>query len=449
MITVNGKEISLESLPVYHCHLSPAVVCVDGIFYYLFKNYLLLRDETAEPYLAAAVTYCRNPELRKTGEDDTPLPGWKLKGSYDYIPPYYSGKVDIPEKITYQGYEFTVDMVSLHAFDQSYGLKEVNLPSTVREIDLFAFTDCCRLEKLTLPGTLEYIDFKTFYNCGIEEIQLPDTVYDIRPQGCTKYGAYCVPHIKFSETPYVPDEGFAPLISFNAHHQLGNKGVIELPGTRFSTVFGFGYEWVGNEYQTVIYLNPTDRFASSKLGIGYGLDLKYVVSASETPPKIVVDNVDCLLRSGWTYTERTRDSFEKDFYEGRIVPGLHYEKDPNRFPTLIVPRGSEQAYAEADVWKDEFVKIIGVDDIESYKSIEKFDALAEIITATDACIGVYAHTGGDIKVTSPAGSRINIYDLHGLLLHSCVSESDITTIAGMTQGIYIVKVADRTFKVAI
>lgn len=140
VITVGGKEISLESLPVYHCHLSPAVVCVDGIFYYLFKNYLLLRDETAEPYLAAAVTYCRNPELRKTGEDDTPLPGWKLKGSYDYIPPYYSGKVDIPEKITYQGYEFTVDMVSLHAFDQSYGLKEVNLPSTVRE---FAFTDCC------------------------------------------------------------------------------------------------------------------------------------------------------------------------------------------------------------------------------------------------------------------------------------------------------------------
>lgn len=59
------------------------------------------------------------------------------------------------------------------------GIKEVVLPSTLKEIGSDAFEHCWRLSKITLPDGLERIGFFAFAFTFISEINIPESVCSI------------------------------------------------------------------------------------------------------------------------------------------------------------------------------------------------------------------------------------------------------------------------------
>lgn len=98
--------------------------------------------------------------------------------------------------------------------------------------------------------------------------------------------------------------------------------------------------------------------------------------------------------------------------------------------TLTVPKGSKAAYAAAPVWKE--FKQIGESTVGN-------------VTLPEARI--YA-AGGRLYLTLQTAAPVGIYTLNGVLVRTFSAPAGETTVA-LPQGVYIVRVGERTEKVAV
>ena len=98
--------------------------------------------------------------------------------------------------------------------------------------------------------------------------------------------------------------------------------------------------------------------------------------------------------------------------------------------TLTVPKGSKAAYAAAPVWKE--FKQIGESTVGNV-------ALPEA--------RIYA-AGGRLYLTLQTAAPVGIYTLNGVLVRTFSAPAGETTVT-LPQGVYIVRVGERTEKVAV
>lgn len=91
----------------------------------------------------------------------------------------YTGKVVIPEKITYQGSEYVVSSILTKAFLYSEATF-VYVPNSVKRIDDYAFDSSKKLTAITLPSSLNSIGESAFGSCSaLKAIKLPNTLLKI------------------------------------------------------------------------------------------------------------------------------------------------------------------------------------------------------------------------------------------------------------------------------
>lgn len=89
----------------------------------------------------------------------------------------YEGHISIPEKITYQNQEYTVEEIGYAAFNESSGLLSVKLPNTIHTIRQRAFEDCKALKDINIPVSVTQIDATAFTNCKLlTSINIPENV---------------------------------------------------------------------------------------------------------------------------------------------------------------------------------------------------------------------------------------------------------------------------------
>ena len=95
--------------------------------------------------------------------------------------PYeYSGSVNIPEKVQYEGMGYSVTSIDEFAFSGCSGLTSVNIPNCVTSIGKWAFSDCNKLPVLKLPDNLVYIGESAFQDCySIVSLTIPNSVTTI------------------------------------------------------------------------------------------------------------------------------------------------------------------------------------------------------------------------------------------------------------------------------
>lgn len=109
-----------------------------------------------------------------------------------------------------------------------------------------------------------------------------------------------------------------------------------------------------------------------------------------------------------------------------------FSDDVLMYATLHVPNGSKSAYEAVDPWRNfwniEEMEFNGIEDIVA-------DGNEISVTAQD----------DKIVVNGIKDVRVDVYNLNGQLVYS----GNDTTIAIADKGLYIVKVADKTFKVAL
>ena len=107
---------------------------VDGIYY----------DITSNSDLTVAVTYAGN----------------------SYNSAVYSGSVVIPEKVTYNGKEYSVTSIGYYAFQNCSGLTTVTIPNSVTSIGGSAFSGCSGLTSVTIPNSVTSIGNSAFSDCS-------------------------------------------------------------------------------------------------------------------------------------------------------------------------------------------------------------------------------------------------------------------------------------------
>lgn len=94
---------------------------------------------------------------------------------------YSTSRITIPANITYNDKQYKVCYISNNAFKNCNKLRNITLPSTLKDIGDSAFANCTSLRNINLPSKLSAIGRAAFINnSNLSEIQFPtDTAYSI------------------------------------------------------------------------------------------------------------------------------------------------------------------------------------------------------------------------------------------------------------------------------
>ena len=92
----------------------------------------------------------------------------------------YSGKIVIPETVTYSGKTYSVTSIDASAFSGDSGLTSVTIPNSVTSIGSSAFSGCSGLTSVTIPNSVTSIGSEAFENCsGLTSVTIPSSVTSI------------------------------------------------------------------------------------------------------------------------------------------------------------------------------------------------------------------------------------------------------------------------------
>lgn len=109
----------------------------------------------------------------------------------------YTGTVNIPSTVTYNGRTFTVVSIGEYAFRDCSQITSVSIPATVKSIKGFAFYNCSQMTKVNIPATVSFIGSNAFEGCSsITSLQIPNgitTVEDNTFYGCSALKTVIVP----------------------------------------------------------------------------------------------------------------------------------------------------------------------------------------------------------------------------------------------------------------
>ena len=90
-------------------------------------------------------------------------------------PNEYTGKVNIPETVTYNDVTYSVTSIGYRAFIGCSGLTSVTIPNSVTSIGSWAFNYCSGLASVTIPNSVTSIGNVAFDNCyGLKKVIVPD-----------------------------------------------------------------------------------------------------------------------------------------------------------------------------------------------------------------------------------------------------------------------------------
>ena len=133
----------------------------------------------------------------------------------------YSGSINIPANVTYNGTTYRVteigssafractDLVAVNipntvtnigyaSFYNSRALTDVNIPNSVTYIDTFAFLQCTGLTEITIPGSVAYTAGQVFQNCtGLKHVYLSEGLLGMSAglfMGCTSLESIVIPN---------------------------------------------------------------------------------------------------------------------------------------------------------------------------------------------------------------------------------------------------------------
>lgn len=92
--------------------------------------------------------------------------------SGEYYASYDFETLTIPEKVTYNGVDYTVTKLLDNALAYDYDLKKVTLPATLTTIGDYAFSYCTLLEEIEMPGVVSIGRYALCYS-PLKELNIP------------------------------------------------------------------------------------------------------------------------------------------------------------------------------------------------------------------------------------------------------------------------------------
>lgn len=331
----------------------------------------------------------------------------------------YKGDIVIPEEVN--GY--TVTAIDDYAFMNDWGTDEmtitsIDIPNTIKKIGKFAFNYCCLLKELTIPASVETIGEQIIAGSGVQELTVEDSdqplnIYvasnSMSPLAdgaqCTKvylgrnirihseYGEGIDGYGPFTWAGYITDLTYGPLVSWLHKYECSSSQsiqrvtfltdkVTELPEYAFFSCTNLSIiqlpsklevmrscAIMGSQKLKTITLPATLRYVG-----GQGLDnpnLETIYAQPTTPPA----------------TEENHSYFDSNVL-------LNCK--------LYVPKGSGEAYKQANIWKD-FLNIIedeglGISTVKHNTATNTWYTLDGRHVANPVQKGIYIQQGKKIVV---------------------------------------------------
>lgn len=267
----------------------------------------------------------------------------------------------------------------------------VNIGEGITEVGAYAFLDDKIIKKVSFPSTLTAIGKKAFYRCSdMEYIWIPKSVTNIDDQAFS--GCYSAKLI------YVEDDN-------TVYDSRNNCNAI--------------IKTADNE---LLYGNPATVIPNTVTSIGV-----HAFSYCSNLTKMTIPgSVTGIQRAAFYQTslkELYVEAIEPPVCE--VSPFLGVNVAECR---LYVPKVSIEKYKAAKYWKD-FIILAGVDDI----------------TADDSGIAVRT-VGRDITISGASvDALVEVYNTAGMTIYSGTAK----TVSAPSSGLYIVRVAGTTHKVAV
>ena len=110
----------------------------------------------------------------------------------------YSGCVDIPASVIYEGVEYSVISIGEGAFAYCYALTSVSIPNGVTSIGNHSFENCMQLKSVTIPNSVTSIGDRAFLICtSLLSVTIPNGVTSIGNnafQLCISLTSFTIPN---------------------------------------------------------------------------------------------------------------------------------------------------------------------------------------------------------------------------------------------------------------
>ena len=315
------------------------------------------------------------------------------------------------------------------------------IPEGITEIPQSCFAHCQSFRKLVFPQSLKILGAVSFYNTRMEEMNLPDGLETIEEGafgGSGELKRVVIPEsvTKIGEGAFAQTDS---LKSINIPH-----GITEIPNTFLS--------FCSHNLDSIIIPDNITRIGS------YAFQLDYALSYIQWPKylkridayafyatsiiEIVLPETLEFIGVGAFYS---LESLEKVYCMAKIPPtaalDAHNSDDgpfywSARNITLYVPKGSGDLYRTASGWQD-FYKIEETDNFPSSCGITF--APNYLVTASN----------GTITINNPSNTPVSVgvYTLNGSLITQGKVTDQLDFV--VPQGIYLVKVGNKTYKIII
>ncbi len=261
----------------------------------------------------------------------------------------------------------------------------------ITKVGNFNFYNCRNIKTVSFPSTLTAIERGAFQHCSsLENIWIPKSVTSISPSSFTGCYSAKLIYVETDNAVYDSRNNCNAIIKTADNELVSGCSVTVIPNT-VTSIGGAAFAHCSTLTKITIPGSVT-QIKGSAFRLSALKELN--VEATEPP---VCDPL----------------SFN----------GVEVAKCK-----LYVPIGSIEKYKTADIWKD-FIILAGVDDI----------------TADDSGVAVRT-VGRDITISgAPDDALVEVYNTAGMTVYSGTAK----TIAAPASGLYIVRVAGTTHKVAV
>ena len=292
---------------------------LDGIYYKLTGS------------SSVAVTYKDPP----TWDSDYPAP--------------YSGTITIPSTVNYNGESYTVTSIGDSAFQSTYDLTSITIPDCVTSIGENALYGCKSLTSINIPEGVTSIDDWAFWGCsGLTSITIPKGVTSI---GNGAFG-WCSGLTSITIPKGVTSIGYSAFLGCSGLTSITiPEGVTSIGGSAFSYCTGLTSITIPEGVTSIDDWTFENCSGLKSITIPEGVTSIGFLAfwgcsglTSITIPEGVTSIGERAFQDCSSLTSILCKSKKPASCDGYVFPSSK--------PRLIIPVGSEEAYASATVWED-------------------------------------------------------------------------------------------------